>query len=234
MNITDIEVAALVLSLKAALLSLLCILPMGVGVGWLLARASFRGKSLLNTVVMLPLVLPPVVSGYLLFILFSKRGPIGSALYYLFGLEIIFSWLAVVLAISVISFPLMVRSIVIAMEEVNPQLEGAARTLGASPLKTFFTVTLPLSYRGIIGGAILAFSRSLGEFGATIMVAGNIPGKTQTLPLAIFNYVQTGQEISAYRLVLLSTVIAFGTLWLAEKRYLKSHQPVESNEKMRR
>ena len=232
MNLTDAEVAALVLSIKSALCSLLCILPPGIGVGWLLAKTSFRGKSLLNTLVMLPLVLPPVVSGYLLLILFSKRGPIGSVFYHLFGIEIIFSWLAVVLALSVISFPLMVRSIIIAMDEVNSQLEGVARTLGAGPLKVFFTVTLPLSYRGIIGGAILAFSRSLGEFGATMMVAGNIPGKTQTLPLAIFNYVQTGQEISTYRLVLLSTIIAFGTLWLAEKRYLKSHQPVNSAEQI--
>ena len=222
MNLTGTEVAALAISIKTALLSLLCILPVGVGIGWLLAKVSFRGKSLLNTLVMLPLVLPPVVSGYLLLMLFSKQGPIGAILYSLFGLEIVFTWLAVVLAISVISFPLMVRSIVIAMEGVNPRLEGAARTLGAGRFKVFFSVTLPLAYRGIIGGAILAFARSLGEFGATIMIAGNIPGKTQTLPLAIFNYVQTGQEFSAYRLVLISTVIAFGALWFAERRFLKS------------
>ena len=222
MNLTGTEVAALVISIKTALLSLLCILPVGVGIGWLLAKVSFRGKSILNTIVMLPLVLPPVVSGYLLLMLFSKQGPIGAILYSLVGLEIVFTWLAVVLAISVISFPLMVRSIVIAMEGVNPRLEGAARTLGAGRFKVFFSVTLPLAYRGIIGGAILAFARSLGEFGATIMIAGNIPGKTQTLPLAIFNYVQTGQEFSAYRLVLISTVIAFGALWFAERRFLKS------------
>ncbi len=220
MTLTDPEVAALVLSLKTALFSLICILPPGIGIGWLLAKASFRGKSVLSTVVMLPLVLPPVVSGYLLLLVFSRYGPIGGVLYRLFGLELIFSWVAVVLAISVISFPLMVRSIVIAMEEVDSQLERVARTLGASPLKVFFTITLPLSYRGIVSGIILAFARSLGEFGATIMVAGNIPGKTQTLPLAIFNYIQTGREASVYRLVFLSTVIAFGALWLAEKRYL--------------
>lgn len=222
MNLTDTEVAALVISVKTALFSLLCILPMGVGIGWLLAKTAFRGKSLLNTLVMLPLVLPPVVSGYLLLMLFSRQGPFGAILYRLFGIEIVFSWLGVVLAISVISFPLMVRSIVIAMEGINPLLESAARTLGAGRFKVFFSVTLPLSYRGIIGGAILAFARNLGEFGATMMIAGNIPGKTQTLPLAIFNYVQTGQEISAYRLVFLSTVIAFGALWLAERRYLGS------------
>jgi hypothetical protein len=152
MNLTDTEVAALVISVKTALFSLLCILPVGVGVGWLLTKVAFRGKSLLNTLVMLPLVLPPVVSGYLLLILFSRQGPIGAILYRLFGLEIVFSWLAVVLALSVISFPLMVRSIVIAMEGVNPLLEGAARTLGARRFKVFFfshaSVVLPRNHRG--------------------------------------------------------------------------------------
>ena len=219
--LTAAEVSALVLSIKAASLSLLFILPLGLLIGWILAKLSFPGKSLLNTVVMLPMVLPPVVSGFFLLILFSKRGPIGGLLFRLFGLEIVFSWLAVVLAISVLSFPLLVRGIVTAMETVNPQLENAARTLGASPLKVFFTVTLPLSYRGVIGGAILGFSRSLGEFGATMMVAGNIPGKTQTLPLAIYNFVQIGQDMSAYRLVFLSTLIAFATLWIAERLYIK-------------
>ena len=219
--LTAAEVSALVLSIKAASLSLLLILPPGLFIGWILAKLSFPGKSLLNTVVMLPMVLPPVVSGFFLLILFSKSGLIGGLLFRLFGLEIVFSWLAVVLAISVLSFPLLVRAIVTAMEGVNPQLENAARTLGASPLKVFFTLTLPLSYRGIIGGAILGFSRSLGEFGATMMVAGNIPGKTQTLPLAIYNFVQVGQDLSAYRLVFLSTVIAFATLWLAERLYIK-------------
>ena len=219
--LTAAEVSALVLSIKAASLSLLFILPPGLLIGWVLAKFSFPGKSLVNTVVMLPMVLPPVVSGFFLLILLSKRGPIGGLLFRLFGLEIVFSWLAVVLAISVLSFPLLVRGIVTAMETVNPQLENAARTLGASPLKVFFTVTLPLSYRGIIGGAIMGFSRSLGEFGATMMVAGNIPGKTQTLPLAIYNFVQIGQDLSAYRLVFLSTLIAFATLWIAERLYIK-------------
>ena len=219
---TRAEVAALILSVKVAFLSLIFILPPGLFVSWLLAKNSFRGKSLLNTLVMLPLVLPPVVSGYLLLILFSKEGPVGSILFRLFGLEIVFSWVAVVLALFVISFPLFVRGAVTAMEGVSPQLESAARTLGAHPLKVFFTVTLPLSYRGIVGGGILAFSKSLGEFGATMMVAGNIPGKTQTLSLAIFNYFTIGSETSAYRLVLISTVIAFVTLWMAERQYPRS------------
>ena len=220
-SFTKAEVAALFLSVKVAILSLAFIFPPGLFVSWLLAKNSFRGKSLLNTIVMLPLVLPPVVSGYFLLIIFSREGPAGSILTRLFGLEIVFSWVAVVLAISVISFPLFVRSAVTAMETVNTQLESAARTLGAHPLKVFFTVTLPLSYRGIIGGGILAFSKSLGEFGATMMVAGNIPGKTQTLSLAIFNYFTIGWETSAYRLVLVSTVIAFVTLWIAERQYLR-------------
>ena len=231
MSLTDSEIAALILSIKSALFSLILILPPGLLIGWVLAKSSFRGKSFLNTFVMLPLFLPPVVSGFFLLILFSKRGPIGQLLFQLFGLEVVFSWLGVVLAISVISFPLLVRGIVTAMEGVNPQLESAARTLGAHPLKVFLTVTLPLSYRGIVGGAILGFAKSLGEFGATMMVAGNIPGKTQTLSLAIFTHVQTGKDASAYRLVLISTIIAFITLWLAEKLYIKGDRAPEGNSK---
>lgn len=222
LTFTKTEVAALILSVKVAIFSLVFIFPPGLFVSWLLAKYSFRGKSLLNTIVMLPLVLPPVVSGYFLLMLFSREGPVGNILMRLFGLEIVFSWVAVVLAISVISFPLFVRSTVAAIEGVNTQLESAARTLGARPFKVFFTVTLPLSYRGIIAGGILAFSKSLGEFGATMMIAGNIPGKTQTLSLAIFNYFTIGWETSAYRLVLVSTVIAFVTLWIADKQYLRS------------
>ena len=231
MSLTDSEIAALILSIKSALFSLILILPPGLLIGWVLAKSSFRGKSFLNTVVMLPLVLPPVVSGFFLLILFSKRGPIGQLLFQLFGLEVVFSWVGVVLAISVISFPLLVRGIVTAMEGVNPQLESAARTLGAHPLKVFLTITLPLSYRGIVGGAILGFSKSLGEFGATMMVAGNIAGKTQTLSLAIFTHVQTGKDASAYRLVLISTIIAFITLWLAEKLYIKGDRAQKGNRK---
>ncbi|MDE0184007.1 MAG: molybdate ABC transporter permease subunit [Candidatus Poribacteria bacterium] len=212
------EVDALILSVKVAILSLVFIFPPGLFVSWAFAKNSFRGKSFLNTIVMVPLVLPPVVSGYFLLMLFSRAGPLGSILYRLLGREVIFSWAAVVLAISVISFPLFVRSAVTAMEGVSPKLESAARTLGAHPLKVFFTVTLPLSYRGIVGGGILAFSKSLGEFGATMMVAGNIPGKTQTLSLAIFNYFTIGWEASAYRLVLISTLISFVTLWIAERQ----------------
>ena len=221
MRITAAEVTALTLSIKVALLSLIVMFPPGLLVGWLLAKRAFPGKALLNTLVMLPLVLPPVVSGYLLLILLSKHGLIGAFLFRVFGIEFVFSPFAVVIAISVISFPLLVRGIVAGMETVPSALENAARTLGASPAKVFFTVTLPLAYRGIIGGAILGFSKSLGEFGATIMVAGNIPGKTQTMALAIFSAVQLGEDASVYRLVFISTVVAFVALWLTERFTLR-------------
>ena len=221
MRITPAEVAALSLSIKVALLSLVITFPLGLLVGWLLAKRSFPGKALLNTCVMWPLVLPPIVSGYLLLILLGKHGVIGGFIHRIFGIEIIFSQLAVVLAVSVISFPLLVRGIVTVMESVPIELENAARTLGASPLKVFFTITFPLAYRGIIGGAILGFSKSLGEFGATIMVAGNIPGKTQTMALAIFSAVHLGEDASVYRLVLISTVVAFVALWLTERFTLR-------------
>ena len=221
MRITPAEVAALSLSIKVALLSLVITFPVGLLVGWLLAKRTFPGKSLLNTFVMSPLVLPPIVSGYLLLILLGKHGPIGGFIHRTFDIEIVFSQLAVIIAVSIISFPLLVRGIMTGMEAVPLELENAARTLGASPVKVFFTITLPLAYRGVIGGTILAFSKSLGEFGATIMVAGNIPGKTQTMALAIFSAVHLGEDASVYRLVFISTVVAFAALWLTERFTLR-------------
>ena len=221
MRITPAEVTALSLSIEVALLSLALMFPPGLAVGWLLAKRTFPGKSLLNTLVMCPLVLPPIVSGYLLLILLGKNGPIGGFIYQVSSIEIVFSQSAVVIAVSIISFPLLVRGIVTGMESVPVEIENAARTLGASPLKVFWTITLPLAYRGVIGGAILGFSKSLGEFGATIMVAGNIPGKTQTMALAIFSAVHLGEDASVYRLVLISTVVAFVALWLTERFTLR-------------
>ena len=221
MRITPAEVAALSLSLKVALISLVIMFPPGLLIGWLLAKRTFRGKAFLNTLVMCPLVLPPIVSGYALLILLGNRGIIGGFLYQTFGIEVVFSQLAVIAAVSVISFPLLVRGIITGMESVPQELENAARTLGASPIKVFFTITFPLAYRGIIGGTILGFSKSLGEFGATIMVAGNIPGKTQTMALAIFSAVHLGEDASVYRLVLISTVVAFVALWLTERFTLR-------------
>lgn len=217
MRITSAEVAALLLSIKVSLFSLVVMFPPGLLVGWLLAKREFRGKSILNTLVMLPLVLPPVVSGYLLLLLLGKNGPIGRLLSNVFNIEVIFTPFAVVIAISVISFPLLVQGIMTGMSSVPTELENAARTLGASPLKVFFTITFPLAHRGVIGGIILGFSKSLGEFGATIMVAGNIPGKTQTVALAIFEAVHLGQDISTFRLVLISTVLAFISIWITER-----------------
>ena len=221
MRITASEITALTLSVKVAFLSLIVMFPPGLLVGWLLAKRKFLGKSFLNTLVMLPLVLPPVVSGYLLLMLLSKHGPVGGFLFQSFGIELVFSEFAVVIALSVISFPLLVRGIMTGMSAVPQELENVARTLGASPMKVFFTVTLPLASRGIVGGVILGFSKSLGEFGATIMVAGNIPGKTQTMALAIFNAVQLGQDAAVYRLVFISSVVAFVALWLSERYYVK-------------
>ncbi|MDE0638021.1 MAG: molybdate ABC transporter permease subunit [Candidatus Poribacteria bacterium] len=217
MRITAAEITALILSIKVASLSLIVMFPPGLLVGWLLAKRDFPGKSLLNTFVMLPLVLPPVVSGYVLLILLSKHGLIGGFLFNVFNLELVFSPFAVVIAVSIISFPLLVRGIITGMESVPIELENTARTLGASPIKVFWTITLPLASRGIIGGAILGFSKSLGEFGATLMVAGNIPGKTQTMALSIYHAVQLGQDITVYRLVFISTVVAFIAIWLTER-----------------
>ncbi len=217
MRITPAEITALILTFKVAILSLIVMFPPGLFIGWLLAKHDFPGKSILNTFVMLPLVLPPVVSGYILLILFSKSGPIGGLLNQYFGLEIVFSPIAVVLAVSVISFPLLVRGIMTGISSVPVELEKVARTLGASPVRVFFTITLPLAYRGIIGGAILGFSKSLGEFGATMLVAGNIPGKTQTIALSIFDAVQQGEDVTVFRLVFISTVIAFIAIWLTER-----------------
>lgn len=210
------EMSAICISMKVAVCSTLLILPPGIFISWVLAKSTVRGKSVIDTLVNMPLALAPVVSGFLLLILISKTGLVGRVLYEDLGIELPFTWYAAVLASAVIAFPLLVRVVRVAMEEVDPRLENAARTLGAGPWKVFCTVTLPLSIRGVIAGSILAFTRSLGEFGATIMVAGNIPGKTQTIPLAVFNYVQTGHEDRGIRLVLIAALLAFFALYLAQ------------------
>ncbi len=216
MGFSSAEWSALWLSLQASLTSLVLILPVGVGIGWLLARRRVPGRALVNTVVNLPLVLPPVVTGYVLLLTLGRHSFVGRFLDGI-GLPIVFTWRAVVVAISIVCLPLLVRGVVIAMENVDTRLEAAARTLGAGPFRVFWSVTLPLSYRGILSGMILAFARGLGEFGATIIVAGNIPGRTQTIPLAIFNYIQVGKDGDASRLVLLATGVSFAALWAAER-----------------
>lgn len=198
-----------------AALSTLTILPVGLALAWVLARGNWPGKSLVETLVTLPLVMPPVATGLILLTIFGKHG-VGGFLYDKFNFNIIFTWRAVLLALSVMSLPLLVRSARTAFEEVNPRLEQIARTLGAGGWRVFFTITVPLAARGIIGGMLLAFARALGEFGATIMVAGNIQGKTQTVSLAIFENVQIGDNAHAYRLLGVSVVLAFIAVWSSE------------------
>ncbi len=197
-------------------LSTILILPFGLALAWALARFDWPGKSIVETIISLPLVLPPVATGLILLRLLGRRGPIGGFLHEHFNLDIVFTWRGVLAALGVMSFPLLVRSTRVAFEEVNPRLEQIARTLGASNLRVFGTVTLPLALHGIVGGMILAFARALGEFGATIMVAGNIPGKTSTLSLAIFQSVQLGDDPHAYRLLAWSVVMAFIAVWASE------------------
>jgi molybdate transport system permease protein len=197
-------------------LSTVVILPFGLALAWVLARRDWPGKSIVETLVSLPLVMPPVAMGLILLKLFGRRGPIGAFLHDRFDFDVIFTWRAVLLALSVMSLPLLVRSARVAFEEVNPRLEQIARTLGAGNWRVFFTITVPLAARGIVAGMILAFARALGEFGATIMVAGNIPGKTSTLSLAIFQNVQLGEDAHAFRLLGVSVVLAFAAVWFSE------------------
>ena len=197
-------------------LSTVIILPFGLAVAWLLARREWRGKSIIETLVALPLVLPPVATGLILLKLFGRRSPVGSFLHDTLHLDIIFTWRGVLVSLGVMSFPLLVRSARVAFEEVNPRLEQIAGTLGASAARVFCTITLPLALRGIVGGMLLAFARALGEFGATIMVAGNIPGETSTISLSIFQSVQLGQDAQAFRLLGVSVALAFLAVWMGE------------------
>jgi molybdate transport system permease protein len=197
-------------------LSTLVILPPGIALAWLLARRDWRGKSLVETLVALPLVMPPIATGLLLLHCFGRRGPFGRWLHETLGMDVIFTWRAVVIALGVMSFPLLVRAARVAFEEVNPRFEQIARTLGASSWRVFWSITVPLAARGLVAGSILAFARALGEFGATIMVAGNIAGETSTLSLAIYQSVQMGDDTRAFRLVGISTVLAFAAVWTSE------------------
>lgn len=201
-------------SLAVGLASTLVILPFGIALAWLFARKEWPLKSVVETVVLLPLVMPPVSTGLILLKIFGRRSPVGQWLYDS-GIEIVFNWKGVLIAMAVMSFPLLVRSVRTSFSEVNPRLEQIAATLGASPLKIFFVITIPLAYKGIIAGALLAFSRALGEFGATILLAGNIPGQTQTLSLAIFNFVQTGKDAEAYTLLGITVFLAFTFVWFS-------------------
>jgi molybdate transport system permease protein len=200
-----------------AILSTALLFAPGVALAWMLARREWRGKTLVETLVTLPLVLPPVVTGLLLLKLFGRRGPVGHWLHEHFGIEIVFTWRAVVLALAVMSLPLFVRAVRTAIEEVNPALEQMAHTLGASRWRVFFTITMPLARRGLLAGTLLAFARALGEFGATIMVAGNIPGQTTTLAVSIYQQVQIGNDAHAWLLAGVSLALALAALWASER-----------------
>jgi molybdate transport system permease protein len=215
--LSDAEWAAIRLSLRVSAIAMLASLPFGIAIALLLARGQFWGKSVLNGLVHLPLILPPVVTGYLLLILFGKRGPIGAFLEETIGLVFSFRWTGAALACAIMGFPLMVRSIRLSIEAVDRKLEQAASTLGAGPVWIFLTITLPLIVPGVIAGMILSFAKAMGEFGATITFVSNIPGETQTLSSAIYTFTQVpGGDAGALRLTIVSIVISMAALMLSE------------------
>ena len=211
------EWTAVGVSLKVALVATAVSLPIGIFTAFALARWRFFGKTLLDGIVHLPLVLPPVVTGYVLLLLFGRQGPIGHFLYQCCGIVLAFRWTGAALACAIMGFPLMVRAMLLSLEAVDRRIEQAAATLGANPFFVFFTVTLPLILPGVIAGAILSFARAMGEFGATITFVSNIPGETQTLPTLIYTFTQLpGGEAGALRLTLISVVISLGAILLSE------------------
>jgi molybdate transport system permease protein len=218
MGFSDVEVTATLLSLKVAFWSSLLTLPIAIALAWILARWTFPCKVLLDSLVHLPLVLPPVVVGYALLLTFGARGPLGALLQHYLGITLVFNWKGAVIASAVMALPLFVRAIRISFETADRKLEAAARCLGASPWRVFLGVTLPLSLPGIIAGAILGFARSLSEFGATITFVSNVPSETQTLPLAINTLIQVPDgEPAALRLTAISLVIGFLALVFADR-----------------
>jgi len=227
-SLTPDEWTAVALSLRVAMVATVVALPFGIAIAWLLARRHFWGKALLDGLVHLPLVLPPVVTGYLLLIWFGRRGPIGAFLADTFGIVFSFRWTGAALASGIMGFPLLVRAIRLSIEAVDAKLEDASRTLGANPLRVFFTVTLPLALPGIIAGMVLCFAKALGEFGATITFVSNIPGETQTISAAIYTYLQVpGGDASAARLAIIAIVISLIALvaseWLARRAGTRLH-----------
>jgi len=220
--LTPLEIEALGLSLKVAVTSVVFSLPLGLAAAWLLARCAFPGKSLVDGIIHLPLVVPPVVVGYALLVLFGRRGPVGGWLYDTFGVTIAFTWKGAAIAAAVMAFPLMVRAMRLSLEAVDRRFEAAARTLGAGRFRVFATITLPLMAPGILAGVVLAFARALGEFGATITFVSNIPGETRTLPIALYTLTQTPDgEAAAARLALIAVALALAAVvaseWLARR-----------------
>jgi len=227
-DLSPAEWTAVELSLRIAIVATAWALPFGVAIGWLLARKKFWGKTVLDGLVHLPLVLPPVVTGYLLLISFGRKGPIGAFLYDHFGVVFAFRWTGAALACGIMGFPLMVRPIRLALEAIDRKLEDAASTLGANHLLVFLTVTLPLALPGVIAGVLLCFARALGEFGATITFVSNIPGETQTISAAIYTFLQVpGGDAASARLVVIAIVLALAALvaseWLARRAAIRFH-----------
>jgi molybdate transport system permease protein len=227
-DLTPEEWTAVLLSLRIALVATIVALPFGVAIAWVLARKNFWGKSLLDGVVHLPLVLPPVVTGYLLLISFGRRGPIGAFLADTFGIVFSFRWTGAALACGIMAFPLLVRAIRLSFEAIDRRLEDAAATLGAGGFWVFLTVTLPLALPGIIAGMVLCFAKALGEFGATITFVSNIPGETQTISAAIYTLTQVpGGDAAAMRLVIVAVIIALAALvaseWFARRAGMRYH-----------
>lgn len=210
MDVWQITIFTVVTALAATVL----MIPPGLALAWLLARRRFRGRLLLETFVSLPLVMPPVATGLILLLLFSPRGPIGRLLSSV-GIDVVFTWRAVVLAMTVMGLPLFVRAVRAGFEQVDQRYEAMAATLGAPPLRVFFSITLPLALPALVAGAVLGFARALGEFGATIMIAGSIPGATRTLPVAIYTFTEIGRDRDAALLLGISAAIAFAALWLS-------------------
>jgi molybdate transport system permease protein len=227
-ELSPAEWTAVALSLRIALVATAWALPFGIAIGWLLARGRFWGKTVLDGLVHLPLVLPPVVTGYLLLIWFGRRGPVGAFLYDHLGVVFAFRWTGAALASGVMGFPLLVRPIRLALESIDRRLEDAAATLGANPALVFVTVTLPLALPGIIAGVLLCFARALGEFGATITFVSNIPGETQTISAAIYTFLQIPDgDAAAGRLVVVAIVLSLAALitaeWLGRRASARFH-----------
>jgi molybdate transport system permease protein len=217
LTLTPLETEALRLSLWISVWAVAGSLPIGIMLAWILARRNFPGKTLLDGLIHLPLVLPPVVIGYMLLVLLGRKGVIGAPLHEAFGISFAFNWKGAALASAVVAFPLLVRAIRLSMEAVDQGLEAAARTLGAGPMRVFFTITIPLVVPGILTGVILAFARSLGEFGATITFVSNIPGETRTLPLALYTLTQVPDgDAGALRLCVISVIVAMLALMASE------------------
>jgi molybdate transport system permease protein len=217
MNGEDAQVIGFTLAMAA--FSTVLILPFGGALAWLLACAKWPGKSVVETIVALPLFMPPVATGLILLELLGRHGFLGLGMERMFGAEIVFTWKAVVAAMAVMSFPFLVRTARLAFESVDPRLESVARTLGATPTQVLFTITLPLAARGLVAGAVWAFARALGEFGATILVAGNIPGRTTTLAIAIYSDIQLGAEPHAFELLGVSAIFAFLAVSLGNRLF---------------